>query len=190
MNSFFGKSIGMVKDEINEILKINSLRRKISRQLLVINRINKIKKIEEKIYEVDKIRRKLYIKYITDNFNKKSNIIRLLLEIEFILYEETKNNPKMVIDDSRLFNYIIDIFNIFEETDIKIEYNLGNINFIIDDIVIYMKFFNLRIKYHDINWGFPKIKQIKNKVCYLGEDNIEKLVTLAKKYLEWEVQQI
>jgi hypothetical protein len=46
------------------------------------------------------------------------------------------------------------------------------------------------VNYYEIRCINPIIKEINDKVCYLGEDNVEKLVTLAKKYLEWEVQQI
>jgi hypothetical protein len=180
MNSFFGKAIGLTKYEIIEIREINRLRNKSIHEITFNYRLNKIKSYNKLSREIVKLEGTLYCK----NINDKCNIIRLLLSIEMLIFEKIKQNPRINIFNPRFYEYFKEIKRYIVKTDIIVEINITNLNFKIDDIIIYFKFREISMNYNEFILNFPNLKQIENKVCYLGEDNVEKLVTLAKKYLE------
>lgn len=181
MNSFFGKTLGVTKNEIKEIREYKKTIIKSkeinSKQLNKIKYENYLKHFDELVT----IQREYYI----NNDNSYKNLILTLIDIEFLLYRAylfNDNGTIRYLISSRL-ELIFKRLSTFNHNEtISFIYNENNFHVIIDSIRISYNNKNSHLNYRWFDNPTWIEKNTEEKTIYLGEDNVEKLIKLLKKY--------
>ena len=179
MNSFFGKVIGLTKDEILEnreytktIIKSKEIN---SNELSKIKYENYLKHFDELVT----IRKEYWINNV--NCNKKL----ILKEFEFLLHRFYLFNDNgimryLISSSIELIFKTLSTFN-HNET-ISFIYNENNFHVIINSIRLSYNNNNAHLIYRWFDNPTWVEKNTEEKTLYLGEDNVEKLIKLFRKY--------